>query len=84
MSSDSKKRAVILLAEDDPGDQKLTKKALDEGMIDNDLYIVEDGEEALDFLLRRGKYSDPAAAPIPDPAPWKGASRYSTPVFPRD
>ena len=37
MSNGIKKRAVILLAEDDPGDQKLTKMALSEGMIDNDI-----------------------------------------------
>lgn len=60
------KKAVILLAEDDPGDQKLTRRALEDGRIDNDLYIVENGEEALDYLLRRGKYQDPATSPRPD------------------
>lgn len=58
--------AVILLAEDDPGDQELTRRALLEGKIRNDLHIVEDGEEALDYLFRRGKYSDPADSPRPD------------------
>jgi CheY-like chemotaxis protein len=58
--------AVILLAEDDPGDQELTRRALAEGKIRNDLYIVEDGEEALDYLLRRGKYTDPKSSPWPD------------------
>ncbi len=66
MTDQTKKCAVILLAEDDPGDQKLTKKAFNDGKIDNDLYIVEDGEEALDYLLRRGKYQDPASSPRPD------------------
>ena len=66
MENGIKKRAVILLAEDDLGDQKLTKKAFESGMIDNDLYIVENGEEALDYLLRRGKYTDPATSPVPD------------------
>ena len=36
--------AVILLAEDDPGDQELTRRALAEGKIKNDLYIVQDGD----------------------------------------
>jgi CheY-like chemotaxis protein len=66
MEIKSRKRAVILLAEDDPGDQKLTKKAFSQGMVDNEMYIVEDGEETLDYLLRRGKYKDPASSPRPD------------------
>ena len=60
------KPAVILLAEDDPGDQELTRRALEQSRIRNDLYIVEDGEEALDYLLRRGRYEDPASSPKPD------------------
>jgi CheY-like chemotaxis protein len=63
---EEKKSAIILLAEDDPGDQKLTRKAFKDGKIDNTLYIVENGEEALDYLLRRGKYKDPASSPRPD------------------
>lgn len=61
-----KKKAVILLAEDDPGDQKLTKKAFSDKNLDNELMIVEDGEEALDYLMRRGKYKDPELSPTPD------------------
>ncbi len=60
------RKAVILLAEDDLGDQKLTRRAFDDGMIDNDLYIVSDGREALDYLMRKGKYEDPATSPRPD------------------
>ena len=60
------KPAVILLAEDDPGDQELTQRALEQSRIRNELYIVQDGEEALDYLLRRGKYEDPASSPKPD------------------
>ncbi|MGB2769417.1 MAG: response regulator [Candidatus Zixiibacteriota bacterium] len=60
------KPAVILLAEDDPGDQELTRRALEQSLIRNELYIVEDGEEALNYLLRRGKYQDPASSPKPD------------------
>jgi CheY-like chemotaxis protein len=66
METQNKKCAVILLAEDDPGDQKLTKKAFGDGKIDNELHIVENGEEALDYLMRRGKYEDPASSPRPD------------------
>lgn len=60
------KKAIILLAEDDLGDQKLTRRAFADGKIENDLYVVSDGEEALDFLMRRGQYEDPATSPRPD------------------
>ena len=55
--------AVILLIEDDKGDQELTRRSLERAKVKNDLFIVEDGEEALDYLLRRGRYSDPATSP---------------------
>ncbi len=60
------KPAVILLAEDDRGDQELTRRALEAGRVRNELRIVEDGEEALAYLFRRGKYKDPASSPRPD------------------
>ena len=60
------KRAVVLLAEDDPGDQELTRRALQEDVLRTTLYVVSDGEETMDFLLRRGDYDKPAAAPRPD------------------
>jgi CheY-like chemotaxis protein len=60
------KPATILLVEDDRGDQELTRRALGEGKIRNELRIVEDGEEALAYLFRRGKYEDPTTSPRPD------------------
>jgi CheY-like chemotaxis protein len=57
---------VILLAEDDPGDQELTRRALAQGGLPIDLRIVSDGEEALDYLFRRGPYGEAGAAPVPD------------------
>lgn len=57
---------VVLLAEDDPGDQELTRRALEAEPTPPDLRIVEDGEEALDYLFRRGDYADAASAPLPD------------------
>lgn len=56
---------VILMAEDDADDRMLTKDAMDEGRLMNDLRFVENGEELLDYLLRRGAYSDPASSPRP-------------------
>lgn len=53
----------ILLAEDNPGDVRLTQKALEEGRMVNDLHVVPDGVEAMAFLRREGEYAD---APRPD------------------
>jgi CheY-like chemotaxis protein len=53
----------ILLVEDNPGDVRLTEEAFKEGYINNELHVVWDGEEALDFLFRRGDYQD---APCPN------------------
>ncbi|HTU24639.1 MAG TPA: response regulator [Pirellulales bacterium] len=62
----SYRKAVILLAEDDPGDQELTRRALALDVGAADLRIVGDGAEALDYIFRRGRYSDAHAAPQPD------------------
>jgi two-component system, response regulator len=52
-------RAVeILLVEDNPRDAELTIRALKRKNLANNLYHVEDGVEALDFLFGRGNYSD--------------------------
>jgi chemotaxis family two-component system response regulator Rcp1 len=53
----------ILLVEDNPGDVRLTVEALKEGKVRNQLHIAKDGMEAMDFLHRRGNYSD---VPRPD------------------
>jgi two-component system, chemotaxis family, response regulator Rcp1 len=53
----------ILLVEDSPGDVRLTREALREGKIRNNLSVVPDGVEALAFLRREGRY---AGAPRPD------------------
>ncbi|WP_408959384.1 response regulator [Natrinema sp. 74] len=55
--------AQILLVEDNPGDVRLTKEAFKQGRIENDLHVVSDGTEALDFLTQRDDYAD---APRPD------------------
>ena len=57
--------AIVLLADDDPGDCLLTRKALDEAQVSRPLHIVHDGAELMDYLKRRGKYVDPADAPRP-------------------
>src|SRR5437763_5417255 len=59
------KPIVILLADDDEEDRMLTADALEESRVVNDLRFVEDGDELLDYLYHRGKYSDPSTAPAP-------------------
>jgi CheY-like chemotaxis protein len=46
----------ILLVEDDPRDVELTLTALEAKNLANEVLVVHDGEEALDFLHRRGKF----------------------------
>ena len=59
------KPIVILMADDDADDRLLCQQALEESHVLNDLYFVEDGEQLLDYLNRRGKYAAPADAPRP-------------------
>ena len=52
-------RAIdILLVEDNPNDVELTLHAFEKHHLANTVQVVRDGEEALDFLLRRGAYAD--------------------------
>nr|WKN37738.1 response regulator [Tunicatimonas sp. TK19036] len=51
------KTITILMADDDPDDRILTKDALEENRLANDLHFVEDGEELIDYLHQRGKFN---------------------------
>ncbi len=48
----------ILLVEDSPGDVRLTKEALREGKVHNNLNVVVDGEQAMAYLRRQGQYQN--------------------------
>ena len=50
------KPITIVLAEDDPDDRMMAVEALEESRLANDLHIVEDGEELMDYLYHRGKF----------------------------
>ncbi len=50
----------ILLVEDDPRDVELTLKGLGEHRLANEVFVVSNGEEALDYLYRRGQFSERA------------------------
>ncbi len=54
----------ILLVEDNPGDIRLTREALRESKLHNNLSVVEDGVEAMAFLRREGDYTHAARPDI--------------------
>src|SRR5437879_9873875 len=47
----------ILLVEDNPGDERLTREALKEGKVYSNMHWVKDGVEAIQYLHREGKFS---------------------------
>ena len=59
------KPITILMADDDADDRQMTREAFEASHLANDLRFVEDGEELMDYLRRRGRYADPASSPRP-------------------
>ncbi len=60
-----RKPVTLLCAEDDADYRLLTSRALKASRLANDLRFVEDGEELMDYLHRRGRFAEPGAAPRP-------------------
>lgn len=58
---------TILYAEDDEDDRLLAREALSESRLANDLRFVNDGEQTLDYLYRRGRYANEPEANLPRP-----------------
>jgi two-component system response regulator len=56
---------LIMLVEDSPGDVTLTLRALKKNNIANEVIVVSDGQEALDYLFNAGKYVDRPAGTMP-------------------
>jgi CheY-like chemotaxis protein len=56
---------TILLADDDEEDRSMTIDALRERRVANEIRCVEDGQELVDYLFRRGPYADAATSPKP-------------------
>ncbi|OQQ32088.1 two-component system response regulator [Prescottella equi] len=54
--SSAGKAIDVLLVEDDPGDELMTREAFEFNKVGNNLHVVRDGEQALDFLYKRGDY----------------------------
>lgn len=59
------KKIVILMADDDEDDRMMAKEALEEARLVNVIRFVEDGEELMDYLSRRGTYADADSSPRP-------------------
>lgn len=62
---DKARSITILMADDDEDDRLMTKEAFEEARLANELRFVEDGEELMDYLYRRGEYTDAATSPRP-------------------
>jgi CheY-like chemotaxis protein len=60
-----KESFTVLMAEDDPDDRFLMELTFKELRIKGELRFVENGEELVDYLLRRGYYADPKHSPQP-------------------
>lgn len=60
-----KESVVILCAEDDPDDRTLIKDAMEEVRLINELHFVENGEELMDYLHRRGEYQKLSKIKLP-------------------
>jgi len=52
------KTVDILLVEDNPGDVRLTREALNEGHLSNNLHVASDGVEAIEFLTKTGNFKN--------------------------
>ncbi|TXK33805.1 response regulator [Pontibacter qinzhouensis] len=60
-----KRTIVILIADDDAEDRMLVKDALEESRLKNNMHFVENGEDLMDYLHHRGKYTDKTLHPTP-------------------
>src|SRR6188768_775940 len=56
---------TILMADDDADDRRLTQEALEEGRLINEVRFVENVEELMDYLHKRGKFAPPVETPRP-------------------
>lgn len=63
MMPDGTRSIDVLLVEDDPGDVLMTREAFEDNKVANNLFVVNDGVTAMDFLRKEGEHTD---APTPD------------------
>jgi CheY-like chemotaxis protein len=58
--------ATVLIADDEPSEFFLMQRSFEKARLVCDLRYVKDGQETMDYLLRRGAYHDPQSSPRPD------------------
>lgn len=63
MNYQSGRPVEVLLVEDNPGDVRLMVEALKDAKVSNNLHVAKNGEEAMEFLRRKGEFAD---VPLPD------------------
>ena len=66
MDTSCSENRVILLVEDNPGDEALTLRALKKNNIHNEVVVARDGVEAIDYLFGTGKYAGRDARQLPE------------------
>lgn len=59
------KKAILLLIEDNPSDVDLTKRALEKARVANDLTVLEDGRDALDYIFGEGAHAGRDVSDLP-------------------
>ena len=57
---------IILLVEDNPNDVKLTMSAFEKSNVSNEIVVVGDGEEAIDYLFARGRHAGRDSEAMPE------------------
>jgi len=62
--------AIILLVEDNRDDEALTLRALRKNHVTNEIVVMRDGAEALDYLFGTGRHRDRELAPLPPSSCW--------------
>jgi len=65
MYADRRKPTIVLLVEDDPADQELTQRGLRQDAVPIEVRVAHDGQEAIEYLTRQGKYAHPNDSPAP-------------------
>jgi CheY-like chemotaxis protein len=63
--SQKKRPIIILIADDDAEDRMMVKEALEESRLKNNIHFVENGEELVDYLHNRGRFTDKDLYPTP-------------------
>lgn len=63
MISEKKRKFTILLVEDNPGDVRLLEEAFKESLIKTQINTVQDGQSAIEYLKKRGKFGNTAVRP---------------------